>query len=57
MTSRVHYIERNVLAAYTNTPRRVLTAARSVKAEPPADAFRVVDVEGRVVLDYVDRIG
>lgn len=53
----VHHIERNALAAYTSTPSRALAAARSVKAEPPADGFRVVDAEGRVVLDYVDRIG
>ena len=53
----VHHVDQNALAAYVRTPSRALAAARSVKADPPADGFRVVDAEGRIVLDFVDRIG
>ena len=53
----VHRINRYVLRSYTDAPGVALAVARSVKGEPKADGFRIVDDEGHLMLDYVDRIG
>lgn len=52
----VHHIEQNVLAAYTGRPNMVLAAARTVKSNVQADAYRIVDVEGWIILDYIERV-
>ena len=53
----VHRVETGALSAYMNMPGMALAAARTVKGEPRADGFRVADAAGRVMLDYVDRVG
>lgn len=53
----VHRIGRRVLVADTGSPGIALAAARSVRGEPKADRFWVVDPQGRVVPNYTDRVG
>ena len=57
MVVTVHKVEKAALMAYTGTPGAALGAARTVKGEPKPDGFRIVDANGRVVLDYLDRVG
>lgn len=34
-----------------------VAAVRTVRDEPRADGFRVINLDGRLMLDYVDRPG